>query len=134
MLQTNLEKICFIVVKAREYDVPEDVVEEDPGSNPTDEGERMVLAAYPDDPTYEELKSFIDNLNEDEQAELVALVWLGRGDYEGRDWSTALKEARARHTGSTADYLLGEPLLGDLIEEGLATLGLNCTQFEEGRL
>jgi hypothetical protein len=134
MLQTDLEKICFIVVKAREYDVPEDVVEDDPGSNPTDEGDRMVLAAYPDDPTYEELKTFIDNLNEDEQAELVALVWLGRGDYNAREWSTALKEARSRHTGSTADYLLGEPLLADLIEEGLDALGLSCSEFEKSHL
>lgn len=134
MLQTNLEKICFVVVKAREFDVPEDVVEEDPGSNPTDDGDRAVLAAYPDDPTYEELKTFIEGLNEDEQAELVALVWLGRGDYEARNWSTALKEARARHTGSTADYLLGTPLLADLLEEGLAALGLSCNEFEMGHL
>lgn len=134
MLQTSLEKIAFIVVKAREYDVPEDVVEDDPGSNPTDEGDRMVLAAYPDDPTYEELKTFIDDLNEDEQAELVALVWLGRGDYDARGWSTALREARARHTGSTAEYLLGEPLLADLLEEGLAALGSSITQLEEGHL
>ena len=50
MLQTDLENVCFIVVKAREYDAPEDVVEDNPGSNPRDEGERMVLAACPDDP------------------------------------------------------------------------------------
>jgi len=134
MLQTNPEKICFIVVKAREFDVPEDVVEDDPGSNPADDGQRGVLAAYADDPTYEELKTFIDDLNEDEQAELVALVWLGRGDYEARSWSAALKEARARHTGSTADYLLGTPLLADLLEEGLAQHGLSCNEFEIGRL
>jgi hypothetical protein len=134
MLQTSLEKICFIVVKAREFDVPEDVVEDDPGSNPTDDGERAVLAAYADDPTYEELKAAIEGLNEQEQNELVALVWLGRGDYEPRDWSTAVKDVRARHTGSTADYLLGTPLLPDLLEEGLAQLGLSCTDLEAGHL
>jgi hypothetical protein len=134
MLQTDLEKICFIVVKAREFDVPEDVVEDDPGSNPTDDGERGVLASYPDDPTSEELRGAIEALSEAEQAELVALVWLGRGDYDARSWSAAVKDARERHTGSTADYLLGEPLLPDLLAEGLARLGLSCTAFEAGHL
>lgn len=134
MLQTNPEKICYIVVKAREFDVPEDVVEEDVGSNPADEDFREVLADYPDDPTYEEIKTYIDDLNEDEQAELVALVWLGRGDYTAKEWNRAVAEARERHKGSTADYLLGTPLLPDLIEEGLAQLGVSCTAFEEGHL
>jgi len=129
-MQTSPEKICFVVVKAREFDVPEDVVEEDVGSNPADEDFREVLADYPDDPTYEELKTFIDGLNVDEQAELVALVWLGRGDYTAKEWNRAVVEARARHTGSTSDYLLGTPLLPDLIEEGLSLLGVTCTEFE----
>jgi len=130
MLQTSPEKICFVVVKAREFDVPEDVVEEDVGSNPADEDFREVLADYPDDPTYEELKTFIDGLNVDEQAELVALVWLGRGDYTAKEWNRAVADARGRHEGPTSDYLLGTPLLPDLIEEGLSQLGISCTEFE----
>jgi hypothetical protein len=134
MLRIDPEKVCFIVVKAREFDVPEDVVEDDPGSNSSDEGFRSVLAAYPDDPTYEELKSFIDALNEDEQIELVALAWVGRGDYTAKEWSRAVKDARERREGATSDYLLGTPLLPDLLEEGLAAHGLSCTEFEAGRL
>ena len=114
--------------------MPEDVVEEDVGSNPADEDFREVLADYPDDPTYEEIKTYIDGLNEDEQAELVALVWLGRGDYSAKEWNRAVADARERHAGSTADYLLGTPLLPDLIEEGLSQLGVSCTAFEEGHL
>lgn len=134
MLETSPEKICYVIVKAREFDVPEDVVEEDPGSDAVDEGFRSVLAAYPDDPTYQELKAFLDDLNEDEQAEMVALVWLGRGDYDAQDWETILTEARERHTGPTTEYLLGTPLLPDLLEEGLNALGLSCDEFESGRL
>ena len=134
MLQASPEKICFIVVKAREFDVPEDVVEEDVGSNPADEDFREVLADYPDDPTLEEIKSFIDDLNDDEQAELVALVWLGRGDYAAKEWNRAVADARARHQGSTADYLLGTPMLPDLIEEGLSQLDVSCEEFERGHL
>lgn len=134
MLQTSLEKICYIVVKAREFDVPEEVVEEDLGSNPADEDFRGVLAAYPDDPTYEELKTFIEDLNEDEQADLVALVWIGRGDYTADQWERAVADARDRREGPTADYLLGMPILADLLEEGLAQLGLSCTDIEPGHL
>lgn len=134
MLQISPEKVCFIIVKAREFEVPEDVVEEDLGSNPSDEGFREVLAAYADDPTFEELKAFIEGLNEDEQADLVALLWLGRGDYVAEDWEQAVTDALERHKRSTADYLLGTALLPDLLEEGLNRLDLSCEDFEQGHL
>jgi hypothetical protein len=133
-MDTSIDKVCYIVVKAREFDAQEEVVEEDVGSNPADEDFREVLAAYPDDPTYEELKTFIEDLNEDEQVELVALTWLGRGDFTAGDWNQAVAQARERHKGSTADYLLGLPLLPDLLEEGLAALDLSCMGFEMGHL
>jgi hypothetical protein len=134
MLQISPEKICYVVVKAREFEVPEDVVETNPASDAVDDNFRSVLAAYADDPTYQELKEFLDNLNVDEQADMVALTWLGRGDYEAGDWSTAVLEAKARHTGSTTDYLLGTPLLPDLLEEGLNALGYSCDEYEKGHL
>lgn len=128
------EKVCYIIVKAREFEVPEDVVENDPGSNAIDENFRDVLAAYADDPTYAELKAFIDGLNEDEQADLVALVWTGRGDYTAEEWDKAVAEARARHARSTTDYLLGTALLPDLLEEGMGALGYSCDEYEIGHL
>jgi Protein of unknown function (DUF3775) len=130
-MQSSIEKICFIVVTARAFEAQEEVVEDNPGSNMSDDNFREVLEAYPDDPTRDELKSFIDDLNDDEQAELVALVWLGRGDYgDGSSgWSQAVKDARERRAGSTSEYLLGDPLLPDLIEEGLDRLGLSCTGY-----
>ncbi len=131
-LQTSVEKICFVILKAREFDVQEEVVENDPASNMSDDNFREVLEAYPDDPTREELKSLIDDMNVDEQAEMVALVWLGRGDYgDGASgWGQAVRDARDRKAGSTSEYLLGEPLLGDLLEEGLDRLGLSCEGTE----
>ena len=134
MLQTNPERICYIVVKAREFDAQEDVVEDNVGSNPSDEGFREVLAAHPDDPTFQELQTFIDEMNEDEQTELVALVWLGRGDFTAKQWDEAVALARERHKGPTSTYLLGLPLLPDLLEEGLSQFGLSCLEFEMGRL
>lgn len=64
----------------------------------------------------------------------MALTWLGRGDYDAKDWPRAVSEARARHTGPTTSYLLGTPLLLDLLEEGLNALGYSCSEYELGHL
>ena len=71
----------------------------------------------------EELRELIDDLNVDESAELVALAWLGRGDYDASEWSEALTAARERGNKRTSRYLLGMPMLGDWLEEGLEALG-----------
>lgn len=75
------------------------------------------------DLTAEELRELIDDLNVDEAAELIALAWVGRGDYDAREWAEALSEARQRVNRRTAGYLMGMPMLGDWLEEGLEALG-----------
>ena len=125
-----VEKVCRLIVKARQFDAKEDVVAEDYGSNPADEDFRSVLASYGDDPVYQELKTFIDDLDIDEQCELVALTWIGRGDFSRVEWNRALELARQEHTERTAEYLLGTPLLADYLEEGLAQFDESCEEFE----
>lgn len=134
MLSIALEHVCFLIVKAREFDVKVEVVEPDPGSNPGDEDMREVLEDYPDDPVQEELTSFIDGLSYDEQVDLVTLAWLGRDDYTAEDWAEVRQQAADAHNNRTAAYLLGMPLLGDYLEEGISLLGLSCQDFEMGRL
>jgi hypothetical protein len=73
--------------------------------------------------TEKELRELIDDLNVDETAELVALAWIGRGDYEADEWNEAVEQARQRPNKRTSDYLLGMPLLGDYLEEGLEAIG-----------
>lgn len=73
--------------------------------------------------TEKELRELIADFNVDETAELVALVWLGRGDYEAAEWASALDEAKGRNMKLTATYLLGMPLLGEYLEQGLEALG-----------
>jgi len=126
MLGIAVEKVCFSILKARAFDAKVEVVEPDPGSNPSDEDMREVLEDYADDATFVELKDFIESLNEEEQVNLVALVWLGRGTFSDDEWEAALAEAQAAHNDHTADYLLGMPLLGDYLEEGLSQLGYSC--------
>jgi hypothetical protein len=133
-LSISPEKVCFIIVKAKEFDVKDDVTEPDPGSNPSDDNDVAVLEDHEDDPVVEELTSFIDSLSEDEQIDLVALAWLGRDDYTAKDWQAVREEAARAHNERTAAYLLGIPLLGDFLEEGLSMLGYSCAEFEIGRL
>jgi hypothetical protein len=73
--------------------------------------------------TEEELRELIDDLNVDEAAELVALAWIGRGDYDAAEWSEAVAAARERGNRRTSKYLLGMPMLGDWLEEGLEAIG-----------
>ena len=133
-LTISPEKVCFIIIKAREFDAKEEANEPDPGSNPSDDKEAAVLEDREDDPVVEELTSLINALSEDEQIDLVTLAWLGRDDYSTRDWAEVRDEAARAHNERTASYLLGMPMLGDLLEEGLSTLGHSCEEFEIERL
>jgi hypothetical protein len=94
------------------------------------------LEDLPDDidATRLELMEFIRSMDEDEQINMVALAWVGRGTYDLTEWREALNEARAQHNKRTAEYLIGLPLLGDYLEEGLAAFGLDCEAFDEGRM
>lgn len=133
-LTISPEKICFVIIKSREYDAKDAVTEPDPGSNPADDEGIAVLEDHPDDPVSEELSSFIKALSEDEQIDLVALAWLGRDDYSAEDWQAVREEAARAHNKRTAEYLLGTPLISDFLEEGLSMLGYSCEEFETGRL
>lgn len=133
-LAISPEKVCFIIIKAREYDAKEDVIEPDPGSNPSDDKDVEILEDYGDDPVVEEITSLIGSLSEDEQIDLVAIAWLGRNDYTAADWPTVREEAAGAHNERTAEYLLGMPNLGDVLEEGLSMLGFSCEDYEMGRL
>ena len=72
-----------------------------------------------------EAAEMVDALNADEQAALIALAWIGRGDYDAEDWEEAITLAAERNEeGDAGEYLLGTDLVGDLITEGLAAFGL----------
>jgi len=133
-LTISPEKVCFIIIKAREFDAKDEVTDPDDGSNPTDDLEVAVLEDHRDDPALQEVTAFINALSEDEQIDLVALTWLGREDYSAADWPSVREEADRAHNKRTASYLLGIPQLGDFLEEGLAVLGYSLEEYETGHL
>jgi hypothetical protein len=124
-LNLPLDKVSFIILKAREYDVKEGDSDPDEGSNAIDDGQADILTDKSDDPVREELLGAIRGLNDEERLRLVALAWLGRGTFEMDEWREAVETARTEHSRRTAEYLLGLPLLGDYLEDGLAL-------FDEG--
>ena len=135
-LGINPDKVCHIIAKARAFDAKEGLSDPDSGSNAADDGMTDVLEDLPDeiDATRLELLEFIRALDEDEQINLVALAWLGRGTYDIDEWREALSLARTEHNKRTAEYLLKLPLLGDYLDEGLAAFGESCDAFDEGRM
>jgi Protein of unknown function (DUF3775) len=133
-LTVSSESVCFIIVKAREFDAQDVVTDPDSGSNATDDKMASVLEAHSDDLTQKELVAFINALSDEEQADLVALLWLGRGDGTLEDWADLRDEAQRQHNKHTTAYLLGEPLLSDHLEEGLSQFGFSCEDFEIDRL
>jgi hypothetical protein len=133
-LAISTELVCYIIIKAREFDVKDEPTEPDPASNPADDRDVAVLEDHGDDPVAEEITSLINALSEDEQIDLVALTWLGRDDYAAGDWPAVREEAARAHNRRTAEYLLGTPQLGDFLEEGLSMLGHSCQDVEIERL
>jgi hypothetical protein len=124
-LDIPTDKLAFIIERAWEFDVKEGDSDPDSGSNPSDDGNTDILEDQPGDATREELSSAIRALNEDERAELIALAWLGRGTYDLEEWDEAISTARSEHGRRAAEYLIGLPLLGDYLEDGMAL-------FDEG--
>ena len=128
------DMVCHSIVKAREFDGQDVETDPDSGSNATDDGGISVLEDHDDDPTEAELIAFIDALDEDEQVDLVALLWLGRGDGDLEDWADLQAQARDSRNERTSAYLLGQPLLADHLADGLSAFGLSCEDFEKDHL
>lgn len=132
-LTISPEKVAAILAKARQFDVKDVVTDPDSGSNASDDAMLSVLedhASDASDPSRTELRAMIRALNEDEQIDLVALAWLGRGDGDLSDWQEIRSEADRAHNRRTAQYLIGIPLLSDYLEEALTQFGHSAEEFE----
>lgn len=133
-LNVSTEQLCFIIAKARQFEVKDVPTISDPASNATDDRMVSVLEARAGDPVAQEIRAFVNALDEDQQIDLVALTWVGRGDYGIGDWKEAREQAAAAHNDRTADYLLGLPLLSEFLEDALTESGRSCEDEEVGRL
>jgi uncharacterized protein DUF3775 len=78
-----------------------------------------------------ELRAFVDRMGEDEQAELVAIMWIGRESFFAEDWEEAVATAKSEASTPCADYLIGTPHLSDHLENGLDALGISAQDVED---
>jgi hypothetical protein len=134
-MEIAVETVCYVINRARELIADLDPIEDEPGQHAADDTMQddppeEDTSPYQENPAYDDLKEFIDNLNEDEQIELVALTWIGRGTYTAEDWKEAVEVAAEEHPKRAAKYLLGQPLLADELEEGLSEMGFSCEDVE----
>jgi len=130
MLQISPEKIAHVIVRARELDAKVGSWDSPGDSRDSD----SILESRAGDATEDELRAFIAGLNDDEQASLVAVMWIGRETYGADELEEAIDTARAEATAPTEDYLLGVPLLADYLEDGLDALGISVEDAEDGVL
>ena len=104
---------------ADEFQAGLDVTIPDDIEGGEEEWARQMAANFGGDPYYQEFTEMINDLEPDQQWSLVALMWVGRGDYDLEEWDEALKFAEETWTDHTAEYLVGTPLLADYLAEGL---------------
>lgn len=108
MLTISPAKIAHVIIRARKFD-----------------------AGVPGSGQARELRAFIAALNEDEKASLTAVMWIGRDTYDASELDEAIATAKAEATAPTEDYLLGNPMLADHLEDGLNALGISLEEAEE---
>lgn len=130
MLEINPEKVCFVALKAREYQTKVEPEGLEEGSGAADDRMQIILEDYPDDATYAELLGAMDSLTADELNEVMALAWIGRGDYDVERWEEAIEEAEGMTEGETKRALVQTPLLADYLESGLEKFDRSCAEFE----
>jgi len=124
VIELNPDTVRFIIDKAREFQTHEDLdLSEAPASLEIGDWSDEALAGFSEDFTYQELESTIEDLEPDQQISLVALMWLGRGDFSIEQWQEALDRAADEHNSRTARYLIATPLLAEYLEEALALHG-----------
>lgn len=118
-LELNRETVRFIIDKAHQFHVKESVTIPEESLSPSDDWAMQVLADHGDDPSFQELHSTINDLEPDQQVTLVALMWVGRGDFTLDEWGDAMERAKDAWNTRTAEYLIGTPLVADYLAEGL---------------
>ncbi len=124
-LAIALESVCRLILRLREFEALVPDSDPDDASNPTDDGQIDAIEDDGENPAEQEVRAIVDDMAEDEQAEVIALALVGRGTYDATEWADAL-EAAADETSDAADWMLQQPTLSTDLEAGLAAFDLSC--------
>jgi hypothetical protein len=126
MLDINPDIVCRLIELAREFHAQEEVVMPEIKGNPSGDWATQTLANHIEDMTFQEFRSIIRDLEPGQQQLVVALLWVGRGDFTIDEWEDVLKQAQDDWTTRTAEYLIVHPLLAYYLAEGLDQFGYSC--------
>jgi hypothetical protein len=126
-LSVSLEAVCRLIVRARELEAQVPAIETDEEADPTDSDDGMaVLEDEANESVEAEIAAALDDLADDQIAEVLALAWVGRGTYDASEWDEALEEANDPDSEDPADQLLDMQMLAAYLEAGLAAFDLSC--------
>ena len=129
-LRISVEKVCDFIEAARELagKVPSTAGDK----TTTGDDSELTTIDEPEgigeneDARRQETVEFIAGLNVEEQTDLLALIWLGRGDYDMSEWDDAVAEAEGRLAARDPDYMIGDAALPEYLGDGLEEFGLSC--------
>ena len=126
-LSVSLEAVCRLIVRARELEAQVPSIETDDEEDPTDsDDEFSVLEDEANEAIEEEIMAALDDLADDQVAEVLALALVGRGTYDSSEWDEALEAANDRDAEDPVDQLLEMPMLAAYLDAGLAAFDLSC--------
>lgn len=125
-LDVNPDNVCQLIQLARDFHAQDAVILPDEPPGPDMSLSAAAMAPHIGNPLLDEFHTIIDDLDRSQQVQVVALLWLGRGDYEPEEWDSLIEDADDAWSDHTADYLLAHPLLADQLLEGLEMLGHTC--------
>lgn len=126
MFEVNPDIVCRLIELAREFHAQEEVVFPEVNGNPSGDWATQMLANHAEDMTFQEFRSIVNDLDPDQQQQVVALLWVGRGDYALEEWDDALAQATDDWTPGTAEYLIVHPMLAEYLIEGLELFDYSC--------
>lgn len=128
------EDAFFILLKAREFDAKEETVDPDAGSNPADDNQVDVLQLQAGDVSERELLGAVARLDEDERLDLLALLWIGRGDFEWNEWRSAREAAQMVDASRAPRYVREMPMASDYLQAALSDLGYSLEDHLDGEV
>ncbi|MBK1621177.1 DUF3775 domain-containing protein [Lamprobacter modestohalophilus] len=127
-LHIPLDTLCSLIELAREFQAKESVVIPEVPSSPSDDWAMQVLADHGDDYNVAEFSNIVTEMSERQRSELVALMWVGRGDYSIEEWEQAVDDALGDFSIRAAAYVLAHPMVSDHLEEGMIAFELSCEE------
>lgn len=125
-LTVSLDTLSRLIVRARELEAQVPAIETDDEDDPTDSDDPLtVLEDEANEAVEDEVRTLLEDLPEDEAAEVLALAWVGRGTYDASEWDEAIETANEDDNDSVVDQLLDMPMLAGYLDAGLAAFDIN---------